>query len=148
MKKIKHFALALAAVILLSNINYVQASELTAAETIQTNGEIGVMSARASKMLIFNRTRSTVTIGTETVTSSSTLILTMPRDNGRSLVQGKVYFLPLASNGTQYTFSFSNYSKEVQEIDLSGVEPGKYIVKVEAASVGTNTNVYVYYEFK
>lgn len=146
MKQIRHFALALAAILLLSNANYVQASELVAADTdaIQVNED--VMPLSAYRTFNFGRSRQTFTVGIQAVYHSSTLTLHMPRNNGLSLVQGTIYFIP-NSGGSQITKSYSNYSKEDLTIDLSTLPEAVYMIKIEGAAVGTNTNVYVDFNF-
>lgn len=136
-KKMKHFALALAAILLLSNANYVHASELAADTAIQANGEIDV--ASTVKTFSFPRNKTAFTVGMVSIFDDSTVRLIMPRNNGNSLVQGTLFFIPI-SGGNQITRPFANYSTEELIIN---VPSGAYMVKIEGAAVGTSAPVSV-----
>lgn len=81
----------------------------------------------------------------QAVYDDSTLTLTMPRNNGRSLVQGTLYFIP--DSGAQININFANYATEVLEIDMSRIPSGVYYVKIEGVAVGTASVVDVRYNF-
>ncbi|MDE6640434.1 MAG: hypothetical protein K2K63_07915 [Acetatifactor sp.] len=142
MKRIKHFALALVAVFLLSSANYVHASELAAADnaTIQAIGGVDLQSV--SRTYTFGRTKQTYTVGRYGMYPNSQITLYMPRNNGLSLVQGTIYLVP-SNGGSQITKSFGNYASDTQTISLADVPEGVYMIKIEGAAVGTNTSVRV-----
>ena len=142
MKKIKYFVLAMAAMFLFSSTDYVYASEVESLKAVQAVAEVG---ARTVKTFRFGTSKTTYTVGMQAVYDDSTLTLTMPRNNGRSLVQGTIYFIP--DSGSQININFANYSTEVLEIDMSRIPSGVYYVKIGVVAVGTASTVDVTYNF-
>ena len=142
MKKIKYFVLAMAAMFLFSSTDYVYASEVESLKAVQAVAEVG---ARTVKTFRFGTSKTTYTVGMQAVYDDSTLTLTMPRNNGRSLVQGTIYFIP--DSGSQININFANYSTEVLEIDMSRIPSGVYYVKIGGVAVGTASTVDVTYNF-
>lgn len=68
-----------------------------------------------------------------------------PNNNRRDLVQGTVTATPM-SGGTVETFTFTNYSKEIIEIDLSNLKgDGLYRIKYSIYAYGTSNSGKVYY---
>ena len=100
MKKIirKFVMAAMAMAILFTNVSMVEASELKASDVTVYEKEADAV-ARATKAYSFGRTKSSYTVGTMSVTSSSHFTIIMPNNNNRDFVQGTVYFIPM-SGGT------------------------------------------------
>ena len=142
MKRIKYFVFAMAALFLFSSMDYVYASEVESLKAVQAVTEVG---ARTVKTFRFGTSKTTYTVGMQAVYDDSTLTLTMPRNNGRSLVQGTLSFIP--DSGAQININFANYATEVLEIDMSRIPSGVYYVKIEGVAVGTASVVDVRYNF-
>ena len=112
MKKIirKFVMAAMAMAILFTNVSMVEASELKASDVTVYEKEADAV-ARAIKAYSFGRTKSSYTVGTMSVTSSSHFTIIMPNNNNRDFVQGTVYFIPM-SGGTSINYTYGNYVME------------------------------------
>ena len=88
---------------------------------------------------------TTVTLGTQYISSNSKLVLTMEKSNSK-LIQGTVYFIPM-SGGNSINKAYSNYSTNQYIMDLSDLTPGTYMVKLKGSPVGTSS-VKVQYHFQ
>ena len=133
MKKIirKFVMAAMAMAILFTNVSMVEASDVTVYEK-----EADAV-ARATKAYSFGRTKSSYTVGTMSVTSSSHFTIIMPNNNNRDFVQGTVYFIPM-SGGTSINYTYGNYVMEDYSLDLSRLPNDIYMVKIDGAAVGTS----------
>lgn len=147
MKKIirKFVTAAMAMAILFTNVSMVEASELKAGDVAAYEQETDAV-ARAAKAYSFGRTKSSYTVGTMSVTSSSHFTIIMPNNNNRDFVQGTVYFIPM-SGGTSINYPYGNYVMEEYSLDLSRLPNGIYMVKIDGAAVGTSgsANIIVSY---
>lgn len=145
-KLIRKFAMAVMAMaILFTNVSMVEASELKVSDDTVYEQEADA-AARATKAYSFGRTKSSYTIGTMSVTSSSHFTIIMPNNNNKDLVQGTVYFIPM-SGGTSTNYTYGNYVLEEYSLDLSKLSDGIYMVKIDGAAVGTSgsANIIVSY---
>lgn len=138
MKKIirKFVMAAMAMAILFTNVSMVEASELKASDVTVYEKEADAV-ARAIKAYSFGRTKSSYTVGTMSVTSSSHFTIIMPNNNNRDFVQGTVYFIPM-SGGTSINYTYGNYVMEDYSLDLSRLPNDIYMVKIDGAAVGTS----------
>lgn len=83
----------------------------------------------------FGSTWETYTLGLRAISSSTTLTLTMPSNNGKDLVQGTIYFIPL-SGGSSINLGYGNYAMESYKVDLSSIPAGGYMIKIGGVAVG------------
>ncbi len=83
----------------------------------------------------FGSVWETYTLGLKSISSSTTLTLTMPSNNGKNLVQGTIYFIPL-SGGSSINVSYGNYAMESYQVNLSSIPAGGYMIKIGGVAVG------------
>lgn len=131
MRKIKRIiTLVLSLTILAGNATSVQAGFME-----ERSSQLSEKSTNEQVTYEFGSTWETYTLGLKVISSSTTLTLTMPSNNGKDLIQGTIYFIPL-SGGSSINLGFGNYAMETYNVDLSSIPAGGYMIKIGGVAVG------------
>lgn len=130
-KKIKRIlALVLTVVLIVGNV--------TCAQAVSFEDKVGTITPTPTKdvhIYDFGESWITYSIGFRYISKQTKLNLKMPSNNGKNLIQGTIYFVPL-SGGTSINLGYANYAMEDYTVDLSNVPTGSYMVKIGGVTVG------------
>lgn len=138
MKNVKRIlALVLTVVIIWGNVDCVQAISFE-----DKVGTITPIPTNDVHTYEFGESWTTYSIGFRYVSSKTKLNLKMPSNNGRDLIQGRIYFVPL-KGGTSITLGYGNYAMEDYAVDLSSIPAGSYMIKIGGVTVGSSSRAKV-----
>lgn len=125
------------AVLFASNTSMVEAKEANANEDVVYEQNIEAASDSIIKTYSFGRSSSSYNVGAVRKSSTSTLQLIMPNNNGTSYMQGNVSFTPM-SGGKSIDIRFANYASESYMVPLDSVPEGAYFLHISGAVVGSS----------
>ncbi len=125
------------AVLFVSNTSLVEAKEANTNEDVVYEQNIDTASDSIVKAYDFVRSSSSYNVGAVRKSSTSTLQLIMPNNNGKSYMQGNVSFTPM-SGGKSIDIRFANYATESYMVPLDSVPEGAYFLHISGAVVGSS----------
>ncbi len=125
------------AVLFVSNTSMVEAKAPNTADCGTSEQSVYAYRGDIDKTYIFGRSAISKNVGAVIKTSSSTLRLIMPNNNGKSYMQGNVSFTPM-SGGRSIDINYANYSTGDYMVPLDSVPEGAYFLHISGAVVGSS----------
>ena len=151
-KKITRIAVFTIAAVTLSNFPVlpgqgINSGVITAEAATSLITGLPTTKAAASSLsgtLYLERYSKGVTLGSVRLTPNSQIVISMPTNSNKDLMQGKITLIPIGS-GTSKSYQFTNLSLENWTISLSDITSGTYMVKFDPTVYGTsNKATFIY----